>query len=623
MRPGTVKPQHRPTVVAVAVPWEKPRVGVRIIRALRRLLPGVALRYPPELGRAVQAALLREPYPVSSSPESWVQGSDFLLVPGMEPSLLRLVSCALARGIPVIAAESAAARTALGAGGMLVEPDRSGDGFAEAIARLQHDPSEREAVGRRGRAQGRRLQLRANAPDVPARCAAGPWERPFQTWTHLPEGVCLSVFRSGQLFATFRQVDETPVWEMVGYFGAAGYVLHREPVSAIDPAWPAIGLAQVGLAYVSPCAGVEGAVRVLPPKSCLVLHDGDLSDLIHLIPGLAGLRLRGYSVCLACDGRYLELLQRHPGIDTAVDLGEEPWPAAEEQVDLRGSRPGAAPEGTSNDGTDPAPSAQACVPEDQERKETLHVLCPAGVGDFLWIWMKFWSVARSRPVRFWFPGEGQRRAGECAALVGAGYGYLPGLTSDWVWGREGQPPLPPGSGWVSVQANQHLEAGQPLSSWYPELPLAPPEPVLPAPAAAAGPHAYAFIGSRDYMEGNLSAETWVRILARVEEVMPVTVVGAGSDVEFAQEVLREHGKGTIAALFDRPLVEVLSVARSSHLALGVAGGPTIAALCLGIPSLLAYPRWLHRMPGTWEPAGSRWDWCFVSELERKVDWMLR
>jgi len=267
---------------------------------------------------------------------------------------------------------------------------------------------------------------------------------------------------------------------------------------------------------------------------------------------------------------------------------------------------------------DPAPGACVYQLEQEPGDKTLHLLCPSGIGDFLWIWTKFWAVARSRQVKFWFAEGEQQRAGGYAELVGAQAGYLPGLRTDWVWERDGEPALPPGGGWVTLQANRHLEAGRPLSSWYPELPYAAPQPHLPERPDAGLPYAYAFVGRRNYMQGNLSPSIWAQILRHVEARMPVKLVGAGVDGEFIRDVLRCHGGDEPEVILDRPLVEVLATARDARLVLGLAGGPTIAALCLGRPSLLAYPRWLHRMPGTWEPPGTRWDWCFVDELLQQV-----
>ena len=187
--------------------------------------------------------------------------------------------------------------------------------------------------------------------------------------------------------------------------------------------------------------------------------------------------------------------------------------------------------------------------------------------------------------------------------------------------RSGSPALPKSGGWVTVQANRHLEAGHPLATWYPELPLGHPRPAVP-PRQTAAPYAYLFAGRRDYMEGNLPTETWARLLRRVETVMPVKLVGAGVDREWLEEIAERHGRGSLELLLDRPLREVLAAAQNARLVFGLAGGPTIAALCLGVPSVLAYPRWLHRMPGSWEPDGCPWDWCFVAELERKLEWLL-
>lgn len=248
----------------------------------------------------------------------------------------------------------------------------------------------------------------------------------------------------------------------------------------------------------------------------------------------------------------------------------------------------------------------------------LNLLCPAGVGDNLWIISKLWSVAKQLPTTFYLPEGEQQRAGEYLKLCGYAAEYLPGLTTRWVWARDGEPQLPQ-VGTVSLHANRHLERGGMLRNWYPQLPLRYPEPELP-PCRIKGAFTLAFLCHANYMEGNLEPAQWVTILRRLQERLgPVLLAGAGRDVEFAREVLRGFEPG-VAPLFDRPIAEVLSAAASPlcRLTFGVAGGPTIAAQIGGSPAFLAYPRWLARMPGTWNRPDVPSGWCHVQELPQAV-----
>jgi hypothetical protein len=246
----------------------------------------------------------------------------------------------------------------------------------------------------------------------------------------------------------------------------------------------------------------------------------------------------------------------------------------------------------------------------------LHLLCPAGIGDFIWIWSKFWSVAQKRDITFWFPEGEQKRAGQYAKLVGAKHDYLPGLWTEWVWNRPGDPVLPKEDrGWVSVQANLHLECGRYLSTWYPELPLKVPEPTV-ALAEDLPKQVLLFCCHEAYMEGNLTPEQWAEIAQILHrQLAPVRLVGAGRDVAFAERIL-EHYHSPLEPLFNKPLETLLShtLSPQTRLMVAVASGPSIAAVNTGCPAVVAYPRWLEYMPGSWEPEGSRVLSCFTQEL---------
>ena len=256
----------------------------------------------------------------------------------------------------------------------------------------------------------------------------------------------------------------------------------------------------------------------------------------------------------------------------------------------------------------------------------LHVLCPAGIGDFYWIWQKWANIARRRRVTFHFPGGEQNRAGELCDLVGARHAYMPRLSTQWVWNRESEPEIPnarydparscPVGGWTTAQANRHLEAGRPLAAWYPGLPQVRPE-LRVTPEQGADPYCLAFLCHRDYMQGNLSAEAWGRVLQRVHnEIAPVRIVGAGRDLQFAAEVQQHYHSGR-AHMFNRHFKEVVAAAMSARLMVGVAGGPSIVATQY-CPTVIAYPNWLVKMPGTWENTDERVYSLLMPELERRI-----
>jgi hypothetical protein len=260
----------------------------------------------------------------------------------------------------------------------------------------------------------------------------------------------------------------------------------------------------------------------------------------------------------------------------------------------------------------------------------LHVLCPAGVGDFLWIWTHWHAAARERErVTFHFPDAEQHRAHQYLQLLfrdypNVHYSFLPGLTTQWVWGQPGDPAPPEGPGVVVVQANRHLEAGRLIEEWCPDLPFCYPEIALGEAGEEEprqGTYVLCFTCHLGYMRGNLPPAAWARLLGRVEQqVGPVRLVGAGKDVAFGAEVRSLLGghRPEYPDLWDRPFPVVLAAARGAVGMLGVAGGPIIAAQVDRCPSLIAYPSHLYRMPGSWENPAGPWDWCFVSQLEAAV-----
>jgi hypothetical protein len=246
----------------------------------------------------------------------------------------------------------------------------------------------------------------------------------------------------------------------------------------------------------------------------------------------------------------------------------------------------------------------------------LHVLCPAGIGDVAWIGAKLFPLARQRGnLTFWLPEPEQQRAGRYLQLLGIEHGYLPRLTTRWVWGQPGQPALPT-TGCVAVQANRHLESGQRIERWYHNLPIELPRPRLPLRDSTRFEFCLLFPGSRHYMGGNLGVGQWLRIARWLHcHIAPVRLIGAGADIEFVREIAGHYGGR--GHLFDRPLEEVLAAAVSvcCRVFVGVASGPLIAATYLGARCFYGYPGHLvSKMPGTFEPPEATYGSCLLQEL---------
>lgn len=254
----------------------------------------------------------------------------------------------------------------------------------------------------------------------------------------------------------------------------------------------------------------------------------------------------------------------------------------------------------------------------------LHVLHPAGIGDFLWTWGKWRHV--NRDVTFWFPQGEQKRAGALAQMLGARYGYMPGLTTRWVWDQPGEPPIPDTGGVIAVHPNAHLESGLRIEKWYPDLPFENPVNGLQVNTAlyktevGSPRYVVAFMCTQAYMEagGNLHPAAWGRILALVEQrVAPVVIVGAGRDVEYAERVCDTFDP-TFSPVFNASLDQVAELLRGAVATVGCASGITILSTYLGVPTFHAYPRHLARMPGTWEQPSARAGWCFLDDLENHI-----
>lgn len=256
--------------------------------------------------------------------------------------------------------------------------------------------------------------------------------------------------------------------------------------------------------------------------------------------------------------------------------------------------------------------------------EDLHIIAPAGIGDVMWVMSKFHALIKQREsegqrVTVHLPEGEQQRAGAYLEMIGVHSEYMPALTTRWVWDRDGSPRIPV-RGWISVQANAHLEQGRHLRHWYPGLPWKYPRMKTRAVDSFARPFVLGFMCTSNYMMGQLEPEAWRVMIGRMEQdVAPVRLIGAGDDCRFIEQVV---GRAPRAPhIIDQPLEYVLAAMRNPLCrgAFGVAGGPLIMAITEGVPTFMFYPAHLAgQMPGTWEPAGSVYRYCELREALYRV-----
>lgn len=249
-------------------------------------------------------------------------------------------------------------------------------------------------------------------------------------------------------------------------------------------------------------------------------------------------------------------------------------------------------------------------------KDKINVLCPAGIGDLYWIYSKL-HVLGDRAI-FWFPGEENRRAGQLADMLGISYGYLPGLTTDFVWSQPGDDPFE-NRKTIIIQANRHLEAGRKLDDWYPEVSVCYPD-IRSGyiPPVDSQSYVSVFTCAKHYMGGQLHSTVWANIIKCIihSTGLKVALIGAGSDVELLQEIRGTYGsfKDDVIGVYDRPFTEALGWIQNSKAMVGVASGMSIISACIGVPTISGYPRHLDKLPGTFEPSGSVCDWVFLDQL---------
>lgn len=256
----------------------------------------------------------------------------------------------------------------------------------------------------------------------------------------------------------------------------------------------------------------------------------------------------------------------------------------------------------------------------------LHFLVPAGVGDNLWIAAKHWTTVEDRDVTFWIADSEQKRSGDLFRMLGWKYGYMPGLTTDWIWSQPGEPPIPDTGAVLSMQPNRHLENGHRIEKWYADYTFRNPVELLKSDAALFRlkasnlKYVVVFTSTQGYMEdgGNLLPAQWARICRQLEkDVAPVVLIGAGRDVPFVEKIC-QYFDPQLAPVFNAPLDQVYTLFAGATMVVGAHAGPLILSTYMGIPTLHAYPRWLHPMPGTWEAEGNVWGACFLDELENRV-----
>lgn len=290
------------------------------------------------------------------------------------------------------------------------------------------------------------------------------------------------------------------------------------------------------------------------------------------------------------------------------------------------------------------------LPSMDTSRGQVHVITPAGIGDFCWVWSKFWKLAETKDVSFWFPNSGDlNRVRPYCDLVGAKFGgyvdvdtkallEFPGEFSEGDYSEGGV---------FYVHSNRHIEEGKPLhekcpkggmyhQTWHPWLPFKNPAPPLhmigkedspPHTGVNAGiwkyadpimrkPYIVVHMANETYCEGNWFARQWATLLQWIEQYAPVRLIGAKWDESFMEKVTKWYTPNLPPCIGQSFATALTTIANSSAI-IGVDSGLTIMATYMGLPALRAYPRWLRLMPGTFEdteilhPMNK---WLFMDEL---------
>ena len=251
--------------------------------------------------------------------------------------------------------------------------------------------------------------------------------------------------------------------------------------------------------------------------------------------------------------------------------------------------------------------------------EKTNLLCPSGIGDLYWIHAKF-RVFQSESI-FWFPGEENHRAAALADMLGIEYGFMPKLTTDWVWSKLSDQEYVHRKTLV-VHANRHLESGNHIKEWCPDLPLDFADIRSGFRPPIKTDYICMFACSTDYMGGQLHATVWANMIKCIMQStgMKVVLIGAGADVPLIREIIGTYPSLSekVITVLDRSFSEVLGWLQGCNAFISVASGFSIIATCLGIPSITAYPRHLDLLPGTFEPESSLYDWVFLDQLPEYI-----
>lgn len=273
-------------------------------------------------------------------------------------------------------------------------------------------------------------------------------------------------------------------------------------------------------------------------------------------------------------------------------------------------QPGAA-------GPPPYPILQAL----HEEPDLCHVLLPPGIGEFLWVYSKLKNLPV--PIRYWFTSHEPRRAHQICDMLGVPWGYAGEIWTDWLLdefpGEVALHDLRPGT-FHFMHINRHLERGEYIEDWMPQLPYSNP---MGAYVALRNPreHVVLHMCSASYSEGNLEPAQWAEIMAAIEwNVGPVSIVGALWDAGFAMDVLH-HYRPSGLLLLGRPFEEVAGYIADAQAFIGLNSGLAIMAAYLGVPTLEGYPTWLTKLAEAWPTADIRQnhEWCLVPDLRTVFD----
>lgn len=261
----------------------------------------------------------------------------------------------------------------------------------------------------------------------------------------------------------------------------------------------------------------------------------------------------------------------------------------------------------------------------------IQILCPAGIGDFSWVYSKIRHLSQQieRPVHVLIPCEypmrsqpfiemleGVRFGGYCD--VSSRHITLHGLPPTWLYSRyELTPFTDPGP--HCLAANVHLEAGGTLADWLPFLPTDYHYPIaIPKTEAAqaearlagAAPRIGVYVSGR-HTQINKDWALWTEgqwaTLCQQIATLPhlkdarFVLIGADYDAERTEEVqaaLESAGHPCIPVLGESLGVALAALAACDYL-LSYPSGIGIVANVLKVPTLMLLPDSLRPMEMTY------------------------